>query len=51
MELGVDLVINYNIIDFVEVVKDFIGLGVNVILDMVGGDYYECNVKVLVVEG
>ncbi len=50
-DLGADLAVNYNTTDFVEAVKDFTGSGVNVILDMVGGDYYERNIKALAVEG
>ena len=39
-DLSADLTINYNGRDFVEACRDFTdGAGVNVILDMVGGDY------------
>ncbi len=50
-ELGATLAINYNTTDFVEAVKKETGKGVNVILDMVGGDYYERNINTLAVEG
>ncbi|MGE6995246.1 NAD(P)H-quinone oxidoreductase [Pseudomonas sp. NPDC047961] len=49
---GADRVINYHEEDFVEVLKqDTDGSGVNVILDMVGGDYIPRNIKSLAVEG
>ena len=49
---GADRVINYHEEDFVEVLKQATdGNGVNVILDMVGGDYIPRNVKSLAVEG
>jgi len=51
-ELGADLAINYHTSDFVTVINDYTkGQGVNVILDMVGGDYVERNIKVAAVEG
>lgn len=50
--LGADHAINYNSADFVEVVLEATGgHGVEVILDMVGGDYVERNWKVAAVEG
>jgi len=49
---GADRVINYHEEDFVEVLKQATdGSGVNVILDMVGGDYIPRNIKSLAVEG
>jgi NADPH:quinone reductase len=51
-ELGADRAINYRSEDFVEVVKEMTeGAGVDVILDMVGGDYVARNLKSLAVEG
>lgn len=50
--LGADAVINYNEQDFVEEVSKLTAKrGVNVILDMVGGDYVGRNLKILAVEG
>jgi NADPH:quinone reductase len=50
--LGADRSINYRDEDFVEVVKEFTdGQGVNVILDMVGGDYVARNLKALAADG
>ena len=49
---GADRVINYHEEDFVEVLKQATdGNGVDVILDMVGGDYIPRNIKSLAVEG
>jgi len=42
-ELGAARAINYNREDFVEVCQMLTGAGVNVILDMVGGDYVQKN--------
>ena len=42
-ELGAVRAINYNREDFVEVCQTLTGAGVNVILDMVGGDYVQKN--------
>lgn len=51
-ELGAERAINYTEEDFVAVVNDLTGgKGVNVILDMVGGDYVARNLKALAVEG
>ena len=50
--LGADRAINYNAEDFVEAVKDETGgAGVDVILDMVGGDYVARNFKALAPDG
>ncbi len=51
-DLGADLAINYKTCDFVEEVKRFTGgRGVNVILDMVSGDYVTRNLKCLAEDG
>ena len=50
--LGAERAINYRTEDFVEVLKDVTGgQGIDVILDMVGGDYIARNLKVLAMEG
>ena len=50
--LGADKAINYRDTDFVEAVKALTGgKGVDVILDMVGGDYIDRNIRCLAVEG
>jgi putative PIG3 family NAD(P)H quinone oxidoreductase len=51
-ELGADLAINYREKDWVEAVKEFVGKkGVDLILDMVGGDYVQKNLSVLAWDG
>jgi len=51
-KLGAERGINYKTEDFVEVVKEVTGgSGVNLILDMVGGDYIQRNISALAVEG
>lgn len=51
-DLGADLVINYREEDFVPVIKDFTEKrGVDVTLDMVGGDYIDRNVQVAAMDG
>jgi NADPH2:quinone reductase len=51
-KLGAKRAINYKAEDFVQVVKDLTGgKGVDVILDMVGADYIERNIKSLATEG
>jgi len=51
-ELGADLAINYRQADFVEAVKDHTGgKGVNVVLDMVSGDYVKRNLVCLAEDG
>lgn len=51
-ELGADVAINYKTDDFVEAVKSATGgRGVDMILDMVGGDYIARNIKSLADEG
>jgi putative PIG3 family NAD(P)H quinone oxidoreductase len=50
--LGAELAIDYRTEDFVDVItKATEGRGVDVILDMVGGDYVTRNLKVLALEG
>lgn len=51
-DLGADRGINYKTEDFVEVVKEATGgKGVDVILDMVGGDYIPRNIKAMAEDG
>ncbi len=51
-EVGADLAINYRETDFVDAVKEFTGgKGVNVVLDMVSGDYVPRNLKCLAEDG
>lgn len=51
-KIGADLVINYKDSDFVEEVKRFTGKrGVDVILDMVGGEYINKNIRSLAPSG
>ncbi|MCY3725390.1 MAG: NAD(P)H-quinone oxidoreductase [Paracoccaceae bacterium] len=51
-ELGAELVINYKNQDFVEEIRGITGRkGVDLILDMVGGDYLPKNVKILADDG
>ena len=51
-DLGADLVINYQEQDFLEVLKAHTEeRGVDVILDMVGGEYIQKNIKLAALEG
>ena len=51
-ELGADAAINYRDEDFVERISELTNeRGVDVILDMIGGDYLPRNLKALAVEG
>jgi len=51
-KLGADLAINYKEQDFVEAVKEFTGgKGVDVVLDMVSGDYVGRNLQCLAQDG
>lgn len=51
-KLGAERGINYKTEDFVAVVKELTGgKGVDLILDMVGGDYIQRNISALAVEG
>lgn len=51
VELGADRAIDYTSEDFVEVIKAETKGGVNVILDMIGGDYIARNVRALAADG
>lgn len=52
VKLGTDRAIDYTAEDFAEVIKaETAGKGVDVILDMVGGDYIERNIKSLADDG
>ncbi len=52
LDLGAERVIDYREEDFVQVIKDITNnKGVDVILDMVGGDYVQRNLSALAVEG
>ncbi len=51
LKLGADHAINYREQDFVEAVRRETGGGVNVVLDMVGGDYIVRNMKCLAPDG
>jgi len=51
-KLGAEVAVNYREQDFVEVLRTATGnRGVDVILDMVGGDYIPRNIRVAAVEG
>jgi NADPH:quinone reductase len=51
-QLGAAHAINYNTMDFVQAINELTsGRGVNVILDIVGGDYLPRNIECLAVEG
>ncbi|MBK8817347.1 MAG: NAD(P)H-quinone oxidoreductase [Methylococcaceae bacterium] len=52
MDLGADAAINYREQDFVAEIADITGqTGVNVVLDMIGGDYFPRNIQCLANEG
>ncbi|NOT71247.1 MAG: NAD(P)H-quinone oxidoreductase [Hyphomicrobium sp.] len=52
VKLGADRAINYATEDFAEIIKaETAGKGVDVILDMVGGDYIERNIRSLADDG
>ena len=52
LKLGADRAINYKTEDFVAVTKEFTGgRGVELILDMVGGEYIERNYNAAAIEG
>jgi putative PIG3 family NAD(P)H quinone oxidoreductase len=52
MALGADMAVNYRATDWVQVFKDATsGRGVEMILDMVGGDYVARNLDLLAVDG
>lgn len=51
-QLGAELAINYRSEDFYDVLKEKLGKrGIDVTLDMVGGDYIEKNIKLAAMEG
>lgn len=51
-DLGAERAINYREEDFVAVLKDLTGgRGVDVVLDMVGGDYIARNIQVMAMDG
>jgi len=50
--LGAERAVNYRDADFVATVREAtLGRGVDVVLDMVGGEYFARNIEVLAVEG
>lgn len=49
-KLGADLAVNYKTSDFVDEVKKFCG-GVDVVLDMVGGDYVPRSIEIMNPDG
>lgn len=51
LDLGAERAVNYREEDFVAAAKEFGGKGVDVILDMVGGDYIEKNIKAAAPDG
>jgi len=51
LDLGAERAVNYREEDFVAAAKEFGGRGVDVILDMVGGDYIEKNIKAAAPDG
>lgn len=52
LDLGADAAVNYRQQDFVEIINQLTrNHGVDVILDMIGGDYLPRNLKCLAVEG
>jgi putative PIG3 family NAD(P)H quinone oxidoreductase len=51
LKLGADHAINYKTEDFVERVKEITKTGVELILDMVGGDYVDKNLDCAAVDG
>jgi len=51
LKLGAERAVNYHDEDFVDAAKTFGDKGVNVILDMVGGEYIARNIKALAPDG
>ena len=52
LALGADMALNYHETDFLEALKEATnGKGLDVILDMVGGDYIQKNLKLAALEG
>ena len=51
-QLGAQMAINYRTLDFVQSVNELTaGRGVDVILDIIGGDYFPRNIECLAMEG
>jgi NADPH2:quinone reductase len=51
-DLGADLVIDYGAVDYVEAVNELTeGVGADVILDVIGGDYFNRNLKCIKTKG
>jgi NADPH:quinone reductase-like Zn-dependent oxidoreductase len=51
-ELGADLAVDYKTDDFVDAVGDFTGgAGVDVVLDVIGGDYINRNISCVATDG
>ncbi|WP_413208388.1 NAD(P)H-quinone oxidoreductase [Rhodospirillum sp. A1_3_36] len=51
-DLGADLAINYRLEDYTKVVKEVTGgRGVDVVLDMVGGDYIDRDLRIMAEDG
>ncbi len=52
LDLGAERAVNYRSEDFVDAAKEFTGgKGINVILDMVGGEYIQKNIKAAAPDG
>jgi len=52
LDIGAEYAINYRATDFVEGVREFThGRGVDVILDIVGGDYLDRDLRALAIDG
>ncbi len=51
LDLGAERAVNYRDEDFVKAAKEFGGKGVDVILDMVGGDYIQKNIQAAAPDG
>jgi NADPH2:quinone reductase len=51
LDLGAERAVNYRDEDFVAAAKEFGGKGIDVILDMVGGEYIEKNIKAAAPDG
>lgn len=47
-QLGASIAVNYKTDDFAEVLKD---IGIDVVLDMIGGEYYEKNIDLMNPDG
>jgi putative PIG3 family NAD(P)H quinone oxidoreductase len=52
LALGAERAFNYHEVDFVAAAREATGgRGVNVVLDIVGGDYFQRNIEVLTIDG